>query len=131
MGKTMNMIGILVFVDILFLIFWGGSSSLQSIVMSALIDNTNYNGSLLAIALTQTLLVSLIGFAVVAIIGSTKTDTILFATFGLGTLFNLGKDFIFMFQEIKSINLIVATLFLIPITVMYMWIIVEWIRGKD
>ena len=60
-----------------------------------------------------------------------KTDTVLFAVFASGTLYNIGKDYLFMFQELSKINTIVATILMVPFIIMFAFIVVEWLRAKD
>lgn len=133
MGKTMYMISLIIFVDLLFITFWGATTSLQSIVWSWLLDPANFEGNLITIglqALFSTIAAGAIAAVVVALSGA-KTDTVLFAVFAAGTLYNVGKDFVFMFQEVSKINEVLAVVMMAPFIIMFGFMVIEWLRGKD
>lgn len=129
----MQMISTIIFVDILFITFWGTTTSLQSIIFNWILDPVNFDSNLVTIAfnsLFSTIAAGALTAVVVALSGA-KTDTVLFAGFASGVLYNIGKDYLFMFQEIAKINTILATLFMVPFLIMFAFIVVEWLRGKD
>jgi len=133
MGKMMAMISTIVFVDILFILFWGTTGSLNSIIINWIVDPVNFDGNFVTLALAalfQTIAAGAIAAVVVALSGA-KTDTVLFAVFASGTLYNIGKDYLFMFQELSKINTIVATILMVPFIIMFAFIVVEWLRAKD
>lgn len=129
----MYMISLIIFVDILFLTFWGTTTSLQSIIWTWAADPTNFDSNLVTVALTSlfsTIAAGALTAVVVALSGA-KTDTVLFAGFASGVLYNVGKDYLFMFQEISKINTILATLLMVPFVIMFAFIVIEWLRGRD
>lgn len=129
----MTMISTIIFVDILFIYFWGSTTSLQSILFNWITDPTNFDGNLVTIALTSlfsTIAAGALTAVVVALSGA-KTDTVLFASFTSAVLYNIGKDYLFMYQELNNINPLIANVFMIPFIVMFAWISIEWLRGKD
>ncbi len=133
MGKMVTMISTIIFVDILFILFWGTSTSLTSILFNWIVDPTNFDGNLVTLAffsLFSTIAAGALTAVVVALSGA-KTDTVLFASFASGVLYNVGKDYLFMFQELTNINVQIANVFMIPFIVMFSWISIEWLRGKD
>lgn len=130
----MNMISIVLFVDLLFLLFWGGSGSLQSVIANWISDPTNFETNLLTSALVGTLLATLVGGAIAAAVtffGGAKTDTILFAAFAFGTLYNIGKDYLFMYNQMAIVNQLLATVLILPFMVMFAFVTLEWLRAKD
>ena len=134
MGKVTNILSIVIFVDLLFILLWGGSGSLQSVIANWISDPANFSSNTLTTALVTTLLVSLIGGAIAAAVtffGGAKTDTILFATFAFGTLYNIGKDILFMYNQIVGINSSIANFVVLPMMIMFAWMTLEWLRAKD
>ncbi len=133
MGKMINMITIVIFVDMLFLAFWGGSTSLESIIWNWLVDPVDFNTNLVTVALTSlfsTIAAGALTAVVVALSGA-KTDTVLFASFASAVILNIGKDYLFMFQQISQVNTLLATILIIPFLITFSFITIEWLRGKD
>lgn len=133
MGKMINMISIIVFVDLLFIIFWGGSTSLNSIIVSWVTNPTDFDGNLVVVALEAlgiTIAAGALAAVVVALSGA-KTDTVLFAAFAFAILINLGKDYLFMFQQVQVINGFLAQIFIWPFVIMFAFVVVEWLKGRD
>lgn len=129
----MYMISLIIFVDILFITFWGTTTSLQSIIFNWITDPTNFDGNFITLAL-QSLFVTISAAAISAVVvalSGAKTDTVLFAAFAAGTLYNIGKDYLFMFQEISKINTILATIMMVPFIIMFAFIVVEWLKNRD
>ena len=133
MGKMINMISIIVFVDIIFITFWGGSTSLQSIVVNWITNPTGFDTNFITLALKSLFTTIAAGAltAVVVALSGAKTDTVLFATFASSTLFNLGKDYLFMYQQIAEINILIATLVMLPFMIMFAFITIEWLKNRD
>ncbi len=127
----MNMISTIIFVDILFLTFWGTTTSLQSIIWTWAADPLNFDGNLITLAI-QSLFstIAVVGAVIIALRGS-QTDTVIFAGFASAVIFNIGKDYLFMYQEVAKINTILATILMVPFLIMFAFIVVEWLRGKD
>lgn len=46
-------------------------------------------------------------------------------------LFNLGWDFISVYQKVYSVNPVIASLFISPIFILYAITAIEWWRGRD
>lgn len=133
MGKMIKMITIVIFVDMLFLTFWGGSTSLESIIWNWLVDPVNFNTNLVTLALKSlfsTIAAGALTAVVVALSGA-KTDTVLFAAFASAVILNIGKDYLFMFQEIAAVNTIIATILIVPLLIIFSFVTIEWLRGKD
>ena len=129
----MYMISIILFVDLLFITFWGASNSLQSIIVNWIANPTGFSSNFVTLALRSlfsTIAVGAIAAVVVALSGA-KTDTVLFAAFASTTLYNIGKDYLFMYQQVAKINIIVATLFILPFMIMFAFITIEWLKGRD
>lgn len=133
MGKMIKMISFIIFVDILFITLWPGSTSLQGIIFNWVSNPTAFNTNFVTLvfqSLVGTIAVGALTAVVVALSGA-KTDTVLFASFAGGTLYNIGKDFLFMFQEVSKVSAIFATLLIVPFIIMFAFITIEWLRGKD
>lgn len=133
MGKMIAMISTILFVDLIFITFWGGSTSLQSIFVSWITDPAAFNSNFVAITIEAAFSSIIIGAsAVVATFFSgAKTDTVLFAAFASTTLYNIGKDYLTMWQIISLINPILATIIIMPFMIMFAFIVVEWLKNKD
>lgn len=127
------MISTILFVDLIFITFWGGSTSLQSIFVSWITDPAAFNSNFVAITIEAAFSSIIIGAsAVVATFFSgAKTDTVLFAAFASTTLYNIGKDYLTMWQIISLINPILATIIIMPFMIMFAFIVVEWLKNKD
>ena len=72
MGKMMAMISTIVFVDILFILFWGTTGSLNSIIINWIVDPVNFDGNFVTLALAalfQTIAAGAIAAVVVALSG--------------------------------------------------------------
>lgn len=68
------------------------------------------------------------GIAIVVLGGVTKTDFLVMAGLIL-PLFNIGWDFLIVFQTLSDINPVVALLALSPIFYVYIITVIEWWRG--
>ena len=85
MGKMIKLISAVIIVDLIFITFWGGSGSLNSMIASWLIDPTNFDNNLLTIAI-QALITTIAAVALASVVvrqSGAKTDTVLFALFAL------------------------------------------------
>ena len=133
MGKAIKLISIILFVDILFITFWSGSTSLESIIVSWITSPASFNTNLVIVALKSlftTIAAGALAAVVVALSGA-KTDTVLFAGFASAVLVNIGKDYLFMYQQVATINSILALIAIFPFVVMFSFIVIEWLRGRD
>lgn len=148
MGKMINLVSMLVFIDLFFLVTGQlcveGVCSISSIVFGAILDpNTILDlgiftfliGTIQSLLSSPTGIASLLGGATVAtvFVGSSifrGIDTILFITIGL-TLAGLASDFIFLFVNLSQLNFVLAAMTILPIIIIYIFSIVEWMRLKD
>jgi len=133
MGKMIAMLSTILFVDLLFITFWGGSSSLQSIFVSWITDPAGFDSNLISTLIQSAFSSIIIGAsAVVATFFSgAKTDTVLFAAFASTTLWNVGKDYLTMYQQVAVVNTTLATIFIVPFMIMFAFITMEWLKNKD
>lgn len=129
----MYMISTIVFVDLLFITFWGGSGSLQSIFVSWITNPTAFDSNFITIVIKSAFDSIIIGAsAVVATFFSgAKTDTVLFAAFASTTLYNIGKDYLTMYQQVSIVSPVLATIFIVPFMIMFAFIVMEWLKNKD
>jgi len=129
----MAMISTIIFVDILFITFWGGSSSLQSIFVSWINNPAAFDSNLVILVIRSAFDSIIVGAgAVVATFFSgAKTDTVLFAAFASTTILNIGKDYLAMWQQVSLINPILATVSMLPFIIMFSFITLEWLKNKD
>ncbi len=146
MGKLITYLSILIFIDLLLLITGqfcvGGDCTLSSILFNAILnigDSTkttffselignldNKTGSLVGI------LSLFIGAGAVLIGGflATKDLRLLLIPMML-TMALLASDFVTIAARLISLNPILGTMIMAPITIMYYVVVVEWWRGKD
>jgi len=134
MGKTMYFISIIIFIDLLFVVFLGGSTSLQSIIFNWITEPKDFDTNFVSLALRSlftTLAIGATAAIVVSTISGAKTDTVLFAGFAAGTLYNVGKDFYGLYDIISLESTTLATILILPFIIMFAFITIEWLRGKD
>ncbi len=130
----MYFISTILFVDLIFITFWGSSTSLQSIIFNWITNPKAFDTNFVTLALTSlftTLAIGATAAVVVSTISGAKTDTVLFAGFAAGTLFNVGKDFYAMYDVISITSTTLANLLILPFIIMFAFITIEWLRGKD
>jgi len=134
MGKLINFITILIFIDLLFLVT--GQLTLDSptsVILNGLQDpsillTTNLwtlvfvgVASLSALAVTS---------VVIAGIATRNSDIVIFFAMA-GTFALLVPDFILIYNHLASINQPLAILIMSPIVTLFALVVLEWARGKD
>ncbi len=141
----MRFLMILIFIDLFFIttgqICSQGACSLTSILFNAVLDLNNFSftqfftdliGNASSIFSSTTGLMSLFigGSVLVGSIFGSKSDllTVLPVTAALALL---ASDFVFIASYLLSINVILATFVMAPITIMYGIVVIDWWRGKD
>lgn len=133
MGKLTKMILIIVGIDLLFQIL--GLNSLtgsSSLIVAALNDPLNLRNSgfyllfLGASGIAQYVAQSGVttGFLAFA------TNVLAFTSMAIGISGILG-DFLTVYTNLYALNPVVATIIMTPIMILFVMVIVEWLRGKD
>ncbi len=145
MGKLITYLIALIFIDLLFIITGQvcgvDACSLGSIIFNALLNLGALNftqffteliGDFLNLATSTTGILSLLatGGVIIGAFLATREITILFIPLAL-TLAVIAGDFIFIYTELFKFSPILATLIMSPIIIIYAFVIVEWLRGKD
>ncbi len=145
MGKLLFFIAIIIFVDLLFLttgqLCATGECSLSSIIFASILQPANIlNGQLFneLIGSVISKFSSLTGFLSLAATGgvligaflATKEFRILLIPLAL-TMALIAGDLVFIFAMLNSINPVFGAFVSVPLGVMYIFVVVEWWRGKD
>ncbi len=131
MGKTITLISILVFIDILFLVT--GQLTLDSptsVIIQSITDPSSimdFNFWQLFIAGITALLV---GATVVVGIVTRGSDITIFIPMALGIGAMIG-DYITVYLHLAAINNVLATILFVPLLIVFVIVIAEWVRGKD
>ncbi|KKM62199.1 hypothetical protein LCGC14_1524070 [marine sediment metagenome] len=136
MGKMINLIIILVFIDLLFIVT--GQLSIaetnpSSLILQAILDpqtilSTQFFTLFFRVAGLATILTT--GAVLVGIINKAGIDIIGFASATV-LLTGLAGDYITIWNLLRAQNPVLATLIFAPIILMFIFILVEWVRGKD
>lgn len=147
MGKFLYYVVILTFMNLMFFIFlqpadmsllgiiWsiifgiaggGGWSELTASLSSGLFNLTT---ALAAVA-------SIAGIALATVTrGAINLETFIWTSIAVTFLINLGVDFIIIFRMLAIVKppltIILALIFTAPYAVLFVFTILEWIRGKD
>lgn len=147
MGKLITFLTILIVVD-MFMIMTGqlctsGTCSVSSTIFNAIFNVGQLSvmdwfkqilgdiGSMFSGGTSGTGLWSfLAGLAVSTGLIFTLTDTKLFVPLGI-TLGVLTQDFVLLYAVLKAQSYILATIVMAPITILFVLVVVEWVRGKD
>ncbi len=132
MGKLIQFVAILVFIDILFIITGQNVlNSPSSAIINALLDPANIQASQLWILIITG------GVATLAIVGSVvlgivtrNVEFFFFVTFALGFATLVG-DFVAIFLYLASFNVLIATITIGPLMILFLMTVLEWLRGKD
>ena len=145
MGKTLTFLSILIFADLFFLITGqicaSGTCTISSILFNAILNVgnvtfTQFFTELIGNALS--LFNSITGFAALfsgagVIIGAyiyTKDITVLFIPVAF-SLALIASDFVIISSYLISLNPILGILIMAPLSIIFVFTIVEWLRGKD
>jgi len=133
MGKLITMLGILIFIDILFLVTGQlDLNSPTSIITETLIDPSNFKSFGFF-----TLFLGVVGIAALAATSGVTTGTLVSATnvlaflamaIAMGAL--LG-DFITIYIVLNALNPVLSKLIMAPVIMIFTVTIAEWLRGKD
>lgn len=133
MGKLVSMLGILIFIDILFLITGQlDVSSGTSIITGAILDPSLFKtsvffGVFLGIAGISGLLATS-GVNIGPILSA--TNVLSFTLMAVAMIGLLG-DFITIFVTLRAFNEVWAIVIMAPIIMLFAVTIAEWLRGKD
>ncbi len=132
MGKLA--IYLLVMSGLMLLFYFGGliSSTPNSALLNLLLDPESMQT--LPLALKVIMVLQGIGVAAGAIfigyVTHGKVDLIVLAPFTV-YLFNLGWDFLVVYQNVAAVNKVMGILLFSPLFLLYMFTILEWWRGRD
>ena len=132
MGKLIRMISILIFIDLLFIIT--GQLTLNSptsAIIQAILDPANIQSSQLwtLLIISGISILSLTTAVVVGIV-TRNLEFFFFVTISLGFATLVG-DFVTIFVHLASFNIVLATLIMGPIIILFVFTVLEWLRGKD
>ncbi len=131
MGKMLTFIVILIFIDLMFLMT--GQLEIDS-PGSVIINAVNNPESLATSNFWIVLITGIAGLVVTAVVViglvTRNSDMLLFAGMA-GTLALLIGDYIAIFLYLKNINPVLATIVMAPLMIIYVFVVVEWLRGKD
>lgn len=145
MGKVQTYLATFIFIDLLFIITGQICStdgcSLSSIIFGAILDLNNINTSTWfsnLIGEVFNLLNSGVGLAALlatsgVLIGAffaTREIKILFIPMAV-TLSLVAGDLVFIYNKLFGLNAVLATLFMAPMILIYLFNVVDWLRGKD
>lgn len=151
MGRLQTYLGILVFIDLLFVMTGqictsASSCTLTSILFSMAINpsasvfSTWFQGLIgnATALIAGASIIGVIGFLISrltqtgisasALFQGLANDSILFAATGI-TLSLLVGDFIAIFTYLSSYSLIAAILIISPTAILYVFTVLEWVRG--
>lgn len=134
MGKLVNYITILIFIDLLFLVTGQLSlSSPTSVILNGIQDPsillTTNLWTLLFVGVAS--LGALVATAtVIAGIATRNSDIVIFFAMA-STLALIVPDFILIYNHLASINKPLAILIMSPVVTLFALTVVEWARGKD
>jgi hypothetical protein len=142
MGKLMTFITILVMIDIMLLTTGVVQDmTFNSVLLNAVLDWRTTDvfswgffkqliGDLADAATGSGLLSLLLGAGIIAGFFIFPSDTKLFIPIA-AFLALASQDFIVVGQQLAEINNILAALFIVPILILYILTILDWVRGRD
>lgn len=145
MGKLITFLSILIFADLIFLatgqICAEETCTITSILFNALLDIGNLTfsdfftqlvGSALLLFNSTTGFLALVaaGGVIIGTFIATREITVLFipVAFALAVL---ASDFVIITAYLISLNPLVAFFIMAPLSIIYVFVVVEWLRGKD
>lgn len=132
MGKLINLIMILVFIDMMLLLTGQlGVNSPSSIFFQFILDPTNITSTQFYSIFITIGVISLIGTGGV-IVGSfiSATNVLAFGAMS-AVLAGLVGDFSTVYTRLYQESPILATIIMVPIIVTFIMTVTEWLRGKD
>ncbi len=133
MGKLINIIMILVFIDIIFLVTGqlnvnsGSSLIINSILDPTTINVQNFWQTIIGKNGLQTLLIT--GGAFVGAL-VTATNVLVFTFVALGLALLIG-DFMTIYNTLAPLNPVLAIMVMAPLMIYFTFLILEWLRVKD
>lgn len=132
MGKLIQMVSILIFIDLLFIMT--GQLTLNSptsVIIQAILDPSNIQGSQLwtLIIISGISGLALVTAVVVGIV-TRNLEFFFFVTISLGFAALVG-DFVTIFIHLASFNRVLATVVMGPVIILFVFTVLEWLRGKD
>lgn len=136
MGKAYFYLLILICVDLLFIITGQVTGTTTSIIFQAIANPATlrtgtYWLSLIGSIATTAGILGLIGAAAVTISTIvTKSDTLLFIPIAF-TLALLTTDFITISTYLNTFSPILSAIIITPLIIGYVFIVLEWVKGKD
>ncbi len=135
MGKQQTFILILVFIDILFLAT--GQLALESssgLLIDGILNPESFktlnfwssfvDGFANALSTLAVLTTVVVGFTTRA------SDILIFIPLGI-LLSLMVSDYINIFTYLASFNFVLAVLIFVPFIIMYGFVVIEWVRGKE
>ena len=147
MGKLIFFVSFLIFLDLLFIMtgqicLTGDDCTMGGIIFETLMNLGSVSGGKLFLALigdvfnlvtSTTGILGIIGGVAAVTIGSivTKSDSILFLA-ALGTTFAVFvNDFVNIYLYLSGLNQVLATIVMGGIILTFIFVIIDWARGKD
>jgi hypothetical protein len=133
MGKLVNYISILIFLD-LFYIITGQISTISptSIILNAILDPSAINSTYFYVVF-----IGAVGIAGLAAVSGVSTglvnrglDVLAFTAMALGLSLMIG-DFVAIYIYLFSLNKILAVMVMAPTIALFVVTIAEWLRVKD
>ena len=131
MGKMITFLSILIFVDILFIATGQlAIESTGSLIASAILNPESLKDSNFWLSFITGL--SALAVATVVVVGliTKPSDITIFIGMGL-TLSVLIGDYISIFSYLRDANPLLATILFAPIMIIFGFVVLEWVRGKD
>ncbi len=145
MGKVQTYLTTFIFIDLLLIITGQicseDSCSLGSIIFGSILDLRNINvstwflnliGDFFSLFTSGVGIASLIatGGVLIGAFFATREFKVLFIPMAL-TLALVAGDLVFIYNKLFNLNPVLSTLIMAPMILIYLFNIVEWIRGKD
>jgi hypothetical protein len=136
MGKLINLLVMLIFIDLFFIITGQlivDETNPSSLILGAIIDpktilSSDFFKTFFLVAGIASILT--VGAVVTGIINKAGIDIIGFASATV-LLTGLSGDYLTIFGILKEASPILATLVFGPIIITFIIVLVEWVRGKD
>ena len=136
MGKMIYFITALVFIDLFFIITGQltiNETNPSSLILQAIIDpqtilSTQFFATFFSVAGLATILTT--GAVLVGIINKAGIDIIGFASATV-ILAGLTGDYLTIWGILRNANVVLATLSFSAIMIIFIFVLVEWVRGKD
>lgn len=139
MGKMILLISILIFVDMIFLIGFPGTLQSHSILAQLIQNPTDINASTFLPSLLSTIASVIVGAGIASGLSylagggrlSLSAELVFFYGIASGLFFTLIQDYIAIYSLVSLSSKTVASLLMIPFIIIFGFIIIEWLKGKD